>query len=108
VLGRSAAIVDGAKVRVHTFHGHLLHGYFSPRVTRAVVEVERTYAWRTTRPVAVGRQVRDELLAAKIGRPEQYVIVPPGLRLPVAPTRAPRRVSRPTCRSWRSWRGSRR
>ncbi len=88
VLGRSAAILGGAKTRVHTFHGHLLHGYFSPRVTRAVVEVERAYARRTTRLVAVGRQVRDELLAAKIGKPDQYVIVPPGVRLPAAPPRA--------------------
>jgi glycosyltransferase involved in cell wall biosynthesis len=87
VLGRSAAILGGAKTRVHTFHGHLLHGYFSPRVTRAVVEVERAYARRTTRLVAVGRQVRDELLAAKIGRPEQYAIVPPGVQLPTPPAR---------------------
>lgn len=88
VLGRSAAMLGGAKTRVHTFHGHLLHGYFSPRVTNAVVAVERTYAHRTTRLVAVGRQVRDELLAAKIGRPDQYSIVPPGIRLPSAPSRA--------------------
>ena len=87
VLGRSAAVLAGAKTRVHTFHGHLLHGYFSPRVTKAVVEVERAYARRTTRLVAVGRQVRDELLAAKIGKPDQYVIVPPGVRLPTPPTR---------------------
>jgi glycosyltransferase involved in cell wall biosynthesis len=92
VLGRSAAILGGAKTRVHTFHGHLLHGYFSPRVTKAVVAVERTYARRTTRLVAVGRQVRDELLAAKIGRADQYVIVPPGVRLPAGPPRAEARA----------------
>ncbi len=84
VLGRSAAVLARVPIRVHTFHGHLLHGYFSPRVTSAVTAVERAFADMTTRLVAVGRQVRDELLAAGIGRPDQYVVVPPGVALPVA------------------------
>ncbi len=50
---------------VHTFHGHLLHGYFSPAVTAAVVLTERVLARRTDRLVAVGEQVRDDLLAAR-------------------------------------------
>ena len=87
VLGRTAAILGGVPTRVHTFHGHLLHGYFSPAVTKAVVATERAYARRTTRLVAVGEQVRDELLAARIGRPDQYVVVPPGVELPPAPRR---------------------
>jgi glycosyltransferase involved in cell wall biosynthesis len=80
-------------VRVHTFHGHLLHGYFSPVVTKGVIAVERAYARRTTRLVAVGARVRDELLAAGIGRPEQYVVVPPGIQLPPAPTREAARAA---------------
>jgi glycosyltransferase involved in cell wall biosynthesis len=87
VLGRAGAILGRAPHRVHTFHGHLLHGYFSPSRTRAVVAVERSFARATTRLVAVGARVRDELLAAGIGRPEQYTVVPPGLELPPAPTR---------------------
>jgi len=66
-------------VRVHTFHGHVLHGYFSPRVTAAVRVVERLLARRTTAIVAVGAQVRDELLAAGIGRADQYTVIPPGV-----------------------------
>jgi len=87
VLGRSAAMLAGVRTRVHTFHGHLLHGYFSPVVTRTLVATERAYARRTTRLVAVGTRVRDELLAARIGRPEQYAVVPPGIELPPAPSR---------------------
>lgn len=87
VLGRSAAMLARAPVRVHTFHGHLLHGYFSPLVTRGVITVERSFARRTTRLVAVGKRVRDELLAAGIGRPDQYTVVPPGIQLPSPPTR---------------------
>ncbi len=88
VLGRLAARAAGSPAVVHTFHGHLLHGYFSPAVTRGVVQVERGLARGTTRLVAVGAQVRDDLLAAGIGRPDQYVVVAPGIALPDPPSRA--------------------
>jgi glycosyltransferase involved in cell wall biosynthesis len=87
VLGRAAARAAGVPALVHTFHGHLLHGYFSPAVTAAVVQVERALARASTRLVAVGEQVRDDLLAAGIGRPGQYVVVPPGIALPTPPPR---------------------
>jgi hypothetical protein len=80
-LGRAAAEAARVPLRVHTFHGHLLHGYFSPRTTAAVVTVERTLARRTDRLVAVGTRVRDDLLAAGVGRPEQYAVIPPGVSL---------------------------
>ena len=79
VLGRVAALLCRVPVVVHTFHGHLLHGYFSPIVTRAVVLVERALAWRTTALVAVGTRVRDDLVAAGIGRADRYTVVPPGV-----------------------------
>ena len=93
VLGRVAALVGRVPVRVHTFHGHLLHGYFSPAVTRAVVQVERALARRTTALVSVGSQVRDELLAAGIGTPGQYSVFPPGISLPPPPPRAVARAA---------------
>lgn len=93
VLGRVAARTCRVPAVVHTFHGHLLHGYFSPTVTRAVVQVERVLARSSTRLVAVGGQVRDELLTARIGRPEQYVVVPPGIALPAVPERAQARAA---------------
>jgi glycosyltransferase involved in cell wall biosynthesis len=88
VLGRAAAWTHRVPATVHTFHGHLLTGYFSPAKTRAVVNVERTFAWRTTRLVAVGQQVRDELLDARVGRRDQYVVVPPGTGFPSVPSKA--------------------
>jgi glycosyltransferase involved in cell wall biosynthesis len=88
VLGRLAARMCGVPATVHTFHGHLLNGYFSPLVSRGVVDVERIFARGTTRLVAVGDQVRRDLLAAGIGRPDQYTVVAPGVRLPPPPPRA--------------------
>jgi glycosyltransferase involved in cell wall biosynthesis len=96
-LGRVAAELARAPVRVHTFHGHLLHGYFGARATAAVVTAERALARRTTRLVAVGEQVRDDLLSAGVGRPEQYDVVVPGVALPPVPDRreARRRLGLP-------------
>jgi glycosyltransferase involved in cell wall biosynthesis len=87
VLGRVAARLTDVPVVVHTFHGHLLHGYFSPAVTRAVVQVERGLARSSTRLLSVGDRVRQDLLAAGIGRPDQYLVVPPGIALPAPPPR---------------------
>jgi glycosyltransferase involved in cell wall biosynthesis len=86
-LGRLAAEPARVPRRVHTFHGHLLHGYFSPAMTAAVLAVERALARRTDRLVAVGERVRDDLIAAGIGRPEQYAVIPPGVRLAPLPDR---------------------
>jgi glycosyltransferase involved in cell wall biosynthesis len=87
VLGRTAAKIARTPAVVHTFHGHLLHGYFSPAVTRAVVQTERVLARGTDRLVSVGARVRDDLLAAGIGKPDQYVVVAPGIWLPPQPAR---------------------
>lgn len=87
-LGRAAVIAtrSGAK-SVHTFHGHLLHGYFSPRATQRVIRVERALAQRTTKLIAVGEQVKSDLLSVGIGRPHQYEVIPPGLQLGQVPTK---------------------
>jgi glycosyltransferase involved in cell wall biosynthesis len=79
VLGRLAARLAGVPVTVHTFHGHLLHGYFPAPVTRAVVAAERALARHTDRLLAVGERVRDDLLRAGIGVPEQYRVLAPGV-----------------------------
>jgi glycosyltransferase involved in cell wall biosynthesis len=92
VLGRVAAQIARVPFTVHTFHGHLLQGYFSPSTTAAVRTVERALARGTTRLVAVGAQVRDELLDAGVGRADQYVVVPPGVALRAIPSEAEARA----------------
>jgi glycosyltransferase involved in cell wall biosynthesis len=79
VLGRLAAVVARVPVRVHTFHGHVLHGYFGSVVTRAVALVERVLARTTTHIVAVGEQTLADLVAARIARPERSSIIAPGV-----------------------------
>jgi len=97
VLGRLAAILARVPVRVHTFHGHVLHGYFGRWATAGIVAVERVLARFTTVLVAVGEQVRDDLLAAGVGRPDQYVVIPPGVTVtePIDGAEARRRLELP-------------
>lgn len=97
-LGRLAVLVSHPRRRgrpslVHTFHGHLLKGYFPPRVTMAVTVLERWLARRTDLFVAVGARVRDELLAAGVGQRHQYRIVPPGIAWSSPPPRATARAA---------------
>ncbi len=87
VTGRLAAMMTRAPARIHTFHGHLLHGYFSGAATRGLVAAESVLARHTDRLIAVGARVRDDLLAAGVGSPAQYVVVPPGTSLGVLPDR---------------------
>ncbi len=82
-VGRSVCVSRAGKrpVLVHTFHGHVLQGYFSPSKQRGFIEIERQLAKRTDRLIAVSPQVRDQLLALGIGRPDQYRVIPLGLDL---------------------------
>jgi glycosyltransferase involved in cell wall biosynthesis len=80
-LGRIAAILTRVPVRVHTFHGHVLHGYFSPLVTRIFIQIERVLGRFTHGIVSVGSQVRDDLLAVGIGSPNKYTVIAPGVAI---------------------------
>jgi glycosyltransferase involved in cell wall biosynthesis len=80
-LGRLAARLAGVPLVVHTFHGHVMEGYFSPALTRVFLGIERALARRTDRIVTVSPRVREALLALGIGRPEQVEVVPLGLPL---------------------------
>lgn len=83
-LGRVACLLLGPRrprAVVHTYHGHSLSGYWSGRRNRVLRGVERVLARRTDVLVAVSEQVRDELLAMGVGRPQQYVVIPLGFDL---------------------------
>ena len=83
VLGRLASLLAGrGAVRVHTFHGHLLHGYFSSSLTKLVILIEKFFAARTSVLIAIGSKVKDDLLAVGIGRSDKYRVFFPGLPAP--------------------------
>ena len=92
LLGRIAAVACRVPIRVHTFHGHLLRGYFGRLMTYGVGLVEGFLARRTTALVAVGERVRDELLDVGVGQVDQYVVIPPGVAIDEPPDRASARA----------------
>jgi glycosyltransferase involved in cell wall biosynthesis len=82
--GRVAALLAGRRVPaavVHTFHGHVLSGYFDPRRERFFRLVERGLAHATDRIVAVSEQVRDDLVRFRIASPERITVVQYGFDL---------------------------
>jgi glycosyltransferase involved in cell wall biosynthesis len=65
---------------VHTYHGHVFHGYFGALKTRAIVAIERLLARTTDRILVVSEQQRSEICGRfGVGRPEQYRVVPLGI-----------------------------
>jgi glycosyltransferase involved in cell wall biosynthesis len=89
MLGRVAAFAYNltrgraprAKV-VHTYHGHVLDGYFSGVATAVFIGIERMLATISDRIVAISPAIRGELLQKyRIGRDEQYRVVPLGFDL---------------------------
>ncbi len=81
-LGRLASLLSMQNViLVHTFHGHLLEGYFGSFKKSLVVSVEKALASITDCLLAVGVKVREDLLDAGIGKMEKFELMPPGLSI---------------------------
>ena len=85
-LGRIASLVSLQKsIRVHTFHGHLLNGYFGSFKRLLVVIAEKSLAIITRHLLAVGDKVREDLLKSGIGKKEKFGLMPPGLEISILP-----------------------
>src|SRR6266496_1443357 len=83
-VGRVAARLAGSRrppIIVHTFHGHVLRGYFGPVRSLLFRLLERWLAARTTALVAVSPQVRDDLVALGVAPRERFVVVRLGIEL---------------------------
>jgi glycosyltransferase involved in cell wall biosynthesis len=83
-VGRLAALLAGdarPPIVVHTFHGHVLRGYFDPLRTAGFRLLERWLATKTTALVAVSPQVRDDLVSLGVAPRERFVVVRVGIEL---------------------------
>ena len=98
-LGRSVARRVKARAVVHTFHGHVLEGYFASPANSAFVIAERRLARRTDALIAVSESTRDDLLELGIGTPERWHVVPLALDLgPLLELEMPRDEARAVAR----------
>jgi glycosyltransferase involved in cell wall biosynthesis len=83
-IARAAALLAGnarPQVVVHTFHGHVLKGYFDATRTAVFRQVERTLARASDALVAVSPEVRDDLIELGVAPPEKFVVVRLGIPL---------------------------
>ena len=83
-IGRLAALSAGTArppVVVHTFHGHVLKGYFDRPRTAFFRQIERALAQVSDALVAVSPEVRDELVALGIAPREKFAVVRLGIPL---------------------------
>ena len=83
-VGRVAARLAGSRkppIVVHTFHGHVLRGYFGPLRTWFFRQLERWLARHTTALIAVSPQVRDDLVALGVAPRERFVVIRLGIEL---------------------------
>ena len=83
-VGRAAALIAGdaaPPIVVHTYHGHVLRGYFDPVMTQIFKETERALARHTTRLVAVGPEVRDDLVELGVAPAEKFSVIRLGIDL---------------------------
>jgi glycosyltransferase involved in cell wall biosynthesis len=81
-VGRLAAWLARVPVRVHTFHGHVFHGYFGPFKTRLFLWLEKLSARLTSRIVTISPRLREELAYTyHIAIPGKIQVMPLGLDL---------------------------
>jgi glycosyltransferase involved in cell wall biosynthesis len=83
-IARAAALLAGTArppVVLHTFHGHVLKGYFKPGRTAVFREVERALARASDVLIAVSPEVRDDLVELGVAPREKFAVVRLGVPL---------------------------
>jgi glycosyltransferase involved in cell wall biosynthesis len=83
-VGRVAALLAGRRrppIIVHTFHGHVLRGYFGRLWTGVFRLLERVLARITDVLVAVSPEVRDELVAFGVAPATKFRVIRLGIEL---------------------------
>jgi glycosyltransferase involved in cell wall biosynthesis len=81
LLGRLAARLAGVPVIAHTFHGHVLHGYYGPAKNRLLRRMERSLARFTDRLVTVSEEVKRDLVGYGVAAAEKITVIPLGFDL---------------------------
>jgi glycosyltransferase involved in cell wall biosynthesis len=80
-VGRLAAQICRVPLIVHTYHGHVFHGYFGPLKTGLFLTIERALGLGTHRIVVVGDRQRDEIASYGVAPLDKLVPIRLGLEL---------------------------
>lgn len=81
-LGRTAAIFCGVPSIVHTYHGHVFSGYFSPTKSMIVRNLEKILCRKTNAIVTISQKQFHEIIEVfHICDPKKAHVIPLGLDL---------------------------
>ena len=81
-VGRVGALLSGRRpVIVHTFHGHVLRGYFGTAGALLFRAIETALARISDRLIAVSPEVRDELVRLRVAPESKFSVVRLGIEL---------------------------
>jgi glycosyltransferase involved in cell wall biosynthesis len=80
-VGRVAARLAGVPVVCHTFHGHVLRGYFGPSKSRLFTLVEKFCACLSDRLITLSDLLKNDLIAMGVAHADRIVVAPLGLDL---------------------------
>lgn len=94
VLGRLAARLAGVPVVVHTYHGHVLRGYFGPFKTAFFRSTERLLGPMSDALLAVSEAVKQDLVGLGVAPASKIRVVPLGLDLEPLTRALPRGILR--------------
>jgi glycosyltransferase involved in cell wall biosynthesis len=81
-LGRQAALALRPRpALVHTYHGHVLEGYFGAAKSRLYLEMERALARVSDCLIGVSQATVDDLVRLGVAPPSKFRVLPLGLDL---------------------------
>lgn len=80
-LGRLAARLAGVPLVVHTYHGHVLHGYYSDAKNSMLRSMERLLARLTNKIITISELIKCDLVNYKIAAAEKITVLPLGFDL---------------------------
>ena len=80
-LGRITAWLAGVPIIIHTFHGHVLTGYFGRLKSWCFIQIEKVLARISTRLITLSDKLKEELVGMGIGNHDRFEVIPLGLDL---------------------------
>jgi len=80
-VGRVAGVLCGVPILIHTFHGHVFHGYFSPLKTSIFKFIEKILAAFTTRIITISPAQKEEIQSLLGLSEKKFAVIPLGFNL---------------------------
>lgn len=81
ILGRFAGAMAGCKNIVHSPHGHIFYGYYSPPITSFFVALEKLAARYTKYILTLTYIGKKDHIHKKIARPQKFIVTGCGIEL---------------------------